>query len=552
MKNISRHLVCWGAAFLLLTGALFVLPPGAVWITDNGNKYMMMRNFANGEGLRIPHPEASLFPTGGFHFIPVQDGVCSFYPEYLSFFTSFSYKLAGERGTLFFPLAATLLLLFLAWRCWHIPPVLLLLSTPLFFYSLLLWEMTPSVFLVTVSLLLAERKKFTAAGAVLGISLLMREEAYFIFAALCGAFLFTRNFKALLKFAGGFLCAALPIWLYQWSFHGHILGTHGKNYYVNNNANFTIFSQCKAAFFNCFHHLIRFDGWESSLCNMFAWSVLFPLAAGAAPRFKAWKNLKYGACAIYLGAMFFLCAGLFFHKNTIYAASMLTGFLTAAPVILGFTVNWRAFVRCRKFRLMALATLLYTIAVPFLMTASDVGLVWGARHFLILLPLLVHLSFCGFRLMGIPRVTFSSFRKEQLIPLAALLLSVFIQLFGLFALHRVSGESFRIEQKLLAAPEKIIVTDLFYLPEQMPRLFFEKTILQVTGAKDLDTLSRWLQKQKHRSFLLIISPQFRRMNDTVLKSLLERYPLTAPPEKMTGKGGFPDFFAGKCRVQNSR
>ena len=135
---------------------------------------------------------------------------------------------------------------------------------------------------------------------------------------------------------------------------------------------------------------------------------------------------------------------------------------------------------------------------------------------------------------------------------AALLLSVFIQLFGVFALHRVSGESFRIEQKLLAAPEKIIVTDLFYLPEQMPRLFFEKTILQVISAGDLEILSKWLQKQNEVNFIIILSPQFRRMNDAVLKSLLERYPLTAPPEKMTGKGGFPDFFAGKCRVQNSR
>ena len=552
MNSKSRTLIFWGAAFLLLAGAFFALKPGALWITDNGNKYIMMRNFANGGGLLIPHPVPELFPTGGFHFIPAERGAYSFYPEYLSFFTAPFYKLSGERGALFFPLTATLLLLFMAWRCWHLPPPVVLLSTPLFFYSLLLWEMTPSVFLATISLLLAERKKFTAAGAVLGVSLLMREEAYFLFAAMCGALLFTRNFRALLKFAAGFLCAAFPIWIYQWSFHGHILGTHGKNYYVNNNANFTIVSQFKAAFFNCFHHLFRFDGWERSGFNLLAWSAPLPLAAGDAPRFKAWKILKYGASIIYLDAMLFLCTGLFFHKNTIYAGSMLTGFLTAAPVLLGFTVNWHAFVRCRKFRIMALAALLYMIAVPFLMTASDVGLVWGARHFLVLLPLLVYLSFCGFRLMGIPRFSFSSFSRKQLIPSAALLLSVFIQLFGVFALHRVSGESFRIEQKLLAAPEKIIVTDLFYLPEQMPRLFFEKTILQVISAGDLEILSKWLQKQNEVNFIIILSPQFRRMNDAVLKSLLERYPLTAPPEKMTGKGGFPDFFAGKCRVQNSR
>ena len=63
-------LYCSTAVFLLL-GALFCLKPGAVWITDNGNKYIMMRHFALGGGKIIPHAVPELFPTGGFHFIKV-------------------------------------------------------------------------------------------------------------------------------------------------------------------------------------------------------------------------------------------------------------------------------------------------------------------------------------------------------------------------------------------------------------------------------------------------------------------------------------------------
>ena len=114
MKIPCRPLVYWGTVFLFLAGAVAALKPGAVWITDNGNKYMMMRNIAAGNGLQISHPVPALFPTGGFHFIKEKGTVHSFYPEFLSAFTVPFYKLFGERGILFFPLCATLLLLFLA------------------------------------------------------------------------------------------------------------------------------------------------------------------------------------------------------------------------------------------------------------------------------------------------------------------------------------------------------------------------------------------------------------------------------------------------------
>jgi hypothetical protein len=47
-----------------------------------------------------------------------------------------------------------------------------------------------------------------------------------------------------------------------------------------------------------------------------------------------------------------------------------------------------------------------------------------------------------------------------------------------------------------------------------------------------------------KNVLLVLSPRFRRMDDAVLKEVLTVCPLTAPPEKLTGKGAFPDLFAG--------
>ena len=89
MSLNSRALLYCGTAVFLLFGTLFLLPPGGVWITDNGNKYIMMRNFAQGNGRIIPHSVPELFPTGGFHFIKVPQGAVSFYQPYLSYLSSF-------------------------------------------------------------------------------------------------------------------------------------------------------------------------------------------------------------------------------------------------------------------------------------------------------------------------------------------------------------------------------------------------------------------------------------------------------------------------------
>ena len=547
MKHPRRIVYSCTAAFFLLLGLAFFLPPGAVWITDNGNKYIQMRNLDAGNGRLIRHPFPELFPAGGFHFFPRPGGAVSFYPEYLSAATVPFYRLSGERGILFWPIAATLVLLALAGVFLHLPPLGLLIATPLLFYSLLMWEMTPSVCLVLMSCLLCLKGGFFAGGAVLGLSLLMREEAYFFAAALGAALLVCGRWRELPRFAGGFLCPALAVWFYQWRIWGHFLGLHGKFYHVNNNADFSLLSQLHVAGFNYFHHLFRFDGWGASRWDLLAWSALLPIIAGAAPTFRSCLKLKYAALGIYFLCTAILGAGLWFQTVPVYAAAGAAGLFAVTPVMAGFTVNWLAFLRNKRYRLWAWTLLFFMAGVPPLLTASDVGLFWGPRHFLILLPLLCFLSFIGFRRMGgLPGLEKLKLRKT--LPAAALLLGFFLQCYGIYALARVSEDSFETEQRLLALPEKVVVTDVFYLPEQTPRLFFGKTVVQVTTAEELKMLTAYLTAGKEKTFALVLSPRFRRIPDPVLKDLIARFPLTAPPVRLTGKGGFPDLFAARCAV----
>ena len=67
MTSQCRTVFYCGAAFLLLPGCAFVLKPGAVWITDNGNKYIMMRNsLPRAKVLLSSMFSLSFFPQGDF------------------------------------------------------------------------------------------------------------------------------------------------------------------------------------------------------------------------------------------------------------------------------------------------------------------------------------------------------------------------------------------------------------------------------------------------------------------------------------------------------
>ena len=214
----SRCRTAFTAALLIL-GVLALIslafPQLPLWITDNGNKYIVMRNFAEYGTTAIKHPAPEFFPDGNFHFVKHRGGIRSFYPEYYPVLASYPFRIFGECGVRWLSMlgsvaAAGVLALALKKR---FTSGLLVFATPLLFFSFLLWEMTWSVCFAAVAWLLLMNKKHFPAGAVLGASLLLREEAYFLVFAFAAALFCDRELKSALKLGAGFLGAALWIWL---------------------------------------------------------------------------------------------------------------------------------------------------------------------------------------------------------------------------------------------------------------------------------------------------------------------------------------------------
>ena len=422
----NRATMLWCAAIVLLAAMpALLLPAGAGWITDNGNKYIIMRSLAEGGTTAIANPAAGIdpegrfFPDGGFHFRRFHGEMRSIYPEYFPALTLPWYRLFGERGVLVLPAlgAMAAALLFGLWRRRMAAGLLLLAGTPLLFYGGTFWEMAPSVLFALTAVMLAVRRRLFLAGLVLGAGLILREEMYFLAVALAAGLLFAdrRQWRGVLRFGVGFLVAALPLLLWQFHSFGHLLGLHGALYYSHNRiAPPTIWEQLSGFFEGCYLYLFQFN-------------------AGT-PEFR-WYY----------------------------------------PVLFS----------------------------PMLLMAAALGF------------------------------------------------SLALQLFGLRTLFGVTEETARLTAKLRSMAPEVVISDLFFLPEQTPQLFFEKRWLFVKNDEAAAELPVLLARHGIREAVLVLSPRFRNLSDGALRRLLTSLPLAAPPERFAAPvSGFLELFLGKVRLQS--
>ncbi len=538
---------------VLLTAVSRLLPPFAVWITDNGNKYIVMRNIAETGTAAIRHPAPEFFPTGGFHFVRHRNGYRSFYSEYYPRFAAWWWRIFGERGPGWLSIMGTAVtagLLAMVLRRKHpLLPFLLVVATPMFFFSFLLWEMTWSVCAAFAAWLLLERKHPAAAGVLLGASLLLREEAYCFALVLLAATAWRKDLRTAGKFVVGMTLAAIPIWIWQYCEFGHILGLHGGNYYANNRvpAEFSLVRELYGVLWNYYHHLLRFDAFGKAWLNLLC--ILPVCAAVAIGGFTARKFDRLRAitgAAATAGWLVLVCGFLTRGTgNEAFSAALLTGAVGTNPLFLPFYLNWRRawLSRSRTIRDAAVTVCVYLPIVPPLLTRSDLGLIYGARHFLCIMPLLLLLSAHFARRKFFPR---------RIVPLTAGVLAIALQWSAFTALVNVSQESAELEKLINALPEKTVVTDVFFLPEQTPHLFFSKTILQL-DSRNAAKLATYLKAHDAGGFILILSadPRFRRISNAELAGFLNAAaPVGAPLRFRRIPGsGFMDLHIVRCRLK---
>ena len=494
------------ASAVILAAAAAYLPSYPVWITDVGNKYIIMRNFAETGKLEIRHHVPGTFPTGGFHFQKTEKGYRSFYPEQFPVLNSYLYRAGGNRAAVLLSLACGVLLagaVAYKFRSFAVA-MLSLFATPCFFYSLMLWEMIPAVLCGFCGIMLLREKKALAGGAVLGLGLFFREELYFLGAAAGLTLLFQKEWKALLRLSAGFLCGMLPVWLLQYFLTGHILGLHGATYYLNNRTGFDLKDEIFGVFWNFYQHLLRFDS-ESPIILPVVFLLLLAWVKGE-KKSHVLKNFFF-VCG---GALFLYGAYNFLSKeNFCYRACMSAGFISTLPLGWLFWGNLKQLLFSRKERFLTGVVLAYTVLVPPLLTRHDVGLFWGARHFLFIMPWVIYLAFRAVRHQPHAKVVLAGLAGVSLV----------WQLCGFAALSKVSEESAQLTRSVLANSKKVVASDIFFLPEQTPELFFERDFCEVTNLRQLDALLAELARRGESEFVFITSPKWSRLDQETRKRL---------------------------------
>ncbi|MBQ9502038.1 MAG: hypothetical protein IJU70_07780 [Lentisphaeria bacterium] len=517
-------------ALLLLSLAQALLPAAPVWITDNGNKYIIMRNFAQYGQLTVRHDIPGNYPAGGFHFRATPAGYRSFYPEFFPVVSALPWRLFGDFGATLLPLLAGVLLAgAAAKRFGFICGVLTLFAAPCAFYSLLLWEMIPAVLAAFIALMLMRDGKFFRGALLLGLGLFLREEMYFIGASAGLVLLFRKAWRDLGRLCAGSLLGALPVWLAQYLMTGHVLGFHGSAYYLNNRQGFSPADELAGVFWNYFQHLFRFE--------TLPYFALFGLLAVALGFFRGGPVRKMKAPLLAAAALLFLAGAYRFTGSSAlcYTAALCAGFVTTLPLGWGFWANRRQVSASLsgRTRFLAAVTVVYTFLVPPLLTRHDVGLFWGARHFLFVMPFVVFFSLRSARFM--------KGGKALLAGLAAV--SVIWQLCGFAALSRVAWESDNFTQAVLRAdPAGITASDLFFLPEQTPKLFFESTFCELVTPEQVTNLCAEMRRRKLERFTFITSPQRSRLTPQARKALAANVSHTGPVMRFeSSASGFMDL-----------
>jgi hypothetical protein len=102
------------------------------------------------------------------------------------------------------------------------------------------------------------------------------------------------------------------------------------------------------------------------------------------------------------------------------------------------------------------------------------------------------------------------YRKVLLWGLAGI--SIIWQLCGFYALLKVSEESDSLTRTVLANSKRIVASDVFFLPEQTPELFFERDFCEVTNRSQLESLLAELVRRGENEVLFITSPRWSRLD----------------------------------------
>lgn len=503
-------LVVTAAALAYGTAAWLVRPDLGFWSPDSSIRYVQLGSLVRHEFKKVDafypgaglDPEARFFPISS-GFAVVRDGkVYLAYSPYFPALAAPVYRLLGPFGLVVLPLASGLLVVWLSCRWFgrFVPDVGAVgglavgLGTPLAVYSVVFWDHAPVAALTAGSLVLltadfeARRSVAFLAGALTGIAMWFRNEAYIFAVALATSWAVVGGWRRLPPLVAGMLCAAAPVWLLNWHLYGHPLGLKGLTGTQAvaarlGGAQGWLWGRLLAAY----DLLISIENFQNAsspkklsesvgVVGVLAGSgLLLRLgAANCAPTSVYTAGLAVGAVAAWL----------------VTNGSEVMGLLPAVPVLVMLGLSRP---KDGVERLVGLATALYVLGV--LATGSEGGLQWGPRYLLPAVPGLVWLAFSG--LARVYEECNGEMRRAVAVcALLSVAASFALQAAGIWRVRSQVLAGARVEAILRSVDSPILVTGMEPLFRFLGYLYFDRVLMSVEGPDELQDLVVALARQR--------------------------------------------------------
>jgi len=502
------------------------------WIVDNANKFLQVESIINSHfsDYSLPWKGQSLDPDFRFNPLPsfsvVENGrIYSIYSPFFALISTGPYLLFGFHGLILIPILASLLLLLgIARICAFLTDdrrtalvavIVTAFATPLWFYGVVFWEHVPAAaagvwsFYFCLRAIRAERiVLFAVAGVLAAIACFFREE-YVLFAVAL-LLVFYPKIPSEKKITGvlyfilsGFL-VTIPFVLFQFHATGHHFGFHTSSLLGSEKG----IGAHLLSRWEVFYNLVLAcnpNRWLSILMTAPFLLLLFVPPGYGEDSVGSFAFRFILSCAL-ISSIVYLCFYLWNARPVLFLLDSVNSFFVCAPLLAlacwkeedasprGDTIN-----ALRQVAI--LFVVFYWLTAPVL---ASRGIHWGNRFLFPVYPLLSLVA----------AVRLEKFRKTKAqfirgLGMALIILSIGLQIYSIRLLYLKTHFSYAINQAIQKSKEDVVISDIWWAPQELYSSFFEKAYFYVRSQQEYNDLVKKLSSQGIRSFLIITQPKER-------------------------------------------
>jgi hypothetical protein len=513
----------------------FIIPKNGFWMNDNGVKFIQAKsiiiNKFHSFNIYLPgkdiDPQLQYSPIQPPFAYKINGALYGSFSYAFALISAVAYYLLGFHGLYLISLVSALFLLPMIWNLSSLlsnngktasiySVVFAAICTPIWFYSLTFWEHLPALALCVSSIYFAfcyrsqgKLKHIVASAVLCGLSIYFRDELY-LFAFSVAAVILSSpkelRKKGLFLFAGILLVSQIPLWLFNISVFGNLLGIHVNTVRLFEGG-LTSYLSSRLTVIN----KLLFNIYPTRQLSLLI-GLPFVILLFTNPRLDEKRfSIAMAAGSVWgVACVLVNLIGLTYAGNFIRSLINGNGFFAVSPLlIIGLFRNRKEDGNSNAdgARILWISLLFYIVPYLLLCPARNtIGMNWGCR---LLLPIYALLSILAARNLSI----FLKIKGTHIAKYAAVALVIFVsflsQIYSLHLLYVRQSFNAKLNTFILQREEKYIIAAGWFVPQELGVGFTKKAIYLAKNDNDITNLKRLLKEKGVDEILIVSAYQIR-------------------------------------------